>query len=156
MTRAMRHVRGWLIAAGVLFVLPGASSAQQLDLSISPAAITFPPADPDTVPIVTSAPVTMTYRVRGSKGSWLLTVLASGDLIAGTATIDISNVSWVATPAPPMQSGTLSKTIAQVVASGPGNVNPAATGTLTFRLANSWTYSSGTYTQTVVFTLSSP
>jgi hypothetical protein len=65
-------------------------------------------------------------------------------------------VSWTATPAPPYQSGTLSKTIAQRVASGTGNVNPAVNGSVTFRLANSWLYSAGNYTQTLVFTLSAP
>ena len=76
--------------------------------------------------------------------------------LAGAARIDISNVTWVATPAPPFQNGTLSKTVAQRVASGTGNVNPARTGSVTFKLANSWTYSTGNYTQTVLFTLSAP
>jgi hypothetical protein len=149
-------VRACLVAAGVLFAMPGLASAQQASLTLVPSAITFPPADPDSFPVVTAAPVTITYLLRGVQGPWQLTVLASGDLTAGTATIVISNVSWVATPTPPLQNGTLSKTIAQVVASGTGQVNPAATGTLTFRLANSWNYSSGTYTQTIVFTLSAP
>lgn len=138
--------------------VPGQAAAQRLDLSVSPTIISFPPADPDAFPVVTSAPVMISYRIRQVQGkeSWQLTVLSSGDLLAGGSSVDISNVSWVATPSPPFRSGTLSKTVAQVVASGNGNVNPTTSGSLTFRLANSWTYSTGTYTQTLVFTLSVP
>jgi hypothetical protein len=119
--------------------------------------ITFPSSDPDSVAVVNAPAMTVTYRVRQNGGSpWLMTVLAGGDLIAGAARIDISNVTWTATPAPPFQNGALSKTVAQRVASGTGNVNPAKTGSVTFRLANSWTYSTGNYTQTVLFTLSAP
>lgn len=148
-----------VFAALVLAVLcrPESAAAQKLQLSITPSVITFPSSDPDAVPVILAAPVTITYRVQQNNGgTWSLTVLAAGDLIAGPATVDISNVTWVATPAPPFQNGTLNKTVAQRVASGAGDANPAATGSLTFRLANSWTYSTGTYTQTVLFTLSAP
>jgi hypothetical protein len=146
------------VAGLVALLIPGVASAQRLDLSLSPRVLTFPSADPDTVPVIAAAPVQVTYRVRqNDKGApWSLTVLAGGDLMSGSARIDISNVTWVATPAPPFQSGTLSKTVAQRIASGTGNLNPTATGSVTFRLANSWTYSTGTYSQTVLFTLSVP
>lgn len=153
-----------LVAGVVAGIATGASAQrggppqqqQRLDLSLSPTVISFPPSDPDAFPVVTSAPVTLNYRVRGYDGPWQITALASGDLNAGSSTVDISNVSWVATPAPPFQNGTLSKTVAQIVAAGSGTVNPTASGSLTFRLTNSWTYSTGTYTQTLVFTLSTP
>lgn len=150
-----------LVAAVAALLVTGSPSplaAQILDLALSPRVITFPSSDPDAQPVVDAAPVTVTYRVRQNVASpWSLTVLAGGDLISGPSKVDISNVSWVATPAPPFQNGTLSKTIAQRVASGTGNVaNPNTTGLITFRLANSWTYSTGTYTQTVLFTLSAP
>lgn len=129
----------------------------RLELSISPTVINFPPGDPDLVPQITSVPITVTYRIRQAQGlNWQLTVLASGHLMSGPSTVDITNVTWVATPAPPFRSGTLNHTVAQVMAAGVGNVNPTATGSVTFRLKNSWTYDSGTYTQTVVFTLSTP
>lgn len=134
----------------------GGGTNPQLDLSVSPMSISFPSADPDAVPIVSAAPVVVTVRVRQNQGPWLLTILAGGDLIAGPATVDITNVSWTATPAPPFQNGTLSKTVAQQLASGLDTVNPARNGSVTFRLVNSWTYSAGNYTQTVVFTLSAP
>lgn len=152
----MRTRPALAIAAALLLVVASDAAAQRLDVSLSPTVIVFPPADPDTTPMVMSAPITINYRVRQWSGPWQLTVLASGDLIAGSSTVDISNVSWIASPAPPFQNGTLSKTVAQVVAAGVGNVNPTATGSLTFRLANSWNYSTGAYTQTLVFTLSTP
>lgn len=131
--------------------------AQRLDLSISPAVVTIPSADPDAMPVVSAAPVAVNYRVRQNNNeTWLLTVQANGDLESGGSSIDITAVSWVATPAPPFQNGTLSKIAPQTVATGVGNQASPATGTLTFQLTNSWTYDIGIYTQTLVFTLSTP
>ena len=148
------------LTAALAFLLVTACAvpahAQRLDLSVTPGVISFPSSDPDTTPLVIAAPVQVSYRVRQNNGPWTLTVLAGGDLISGSATVDISNVTWVATPAPPFQNGTLSKTVAQTLASGNGNVNPTGTGSVTFRVVNSWTYTAGTYTQTVTFTLSAP
>jgi hypothetical protein len=144
------------LAAAFGAAVPASGAAQRLDLTVSPANISFPMADPDLAPIVSSTAVQLTYRVRQNTGPWTLTVLALGDLISGVSTVDISNVTWIATPAPPFQNGALSKTVAQRLAGGSGNINPAATGQITFRLANSWTYTAGLYTQTVVFTLSAP
>ena len=128
----------------------------RLELSVSPTSISFPSADPDVAPFSAAPPVVVSIRIRQSSGPWSLTVLANGDLLSGGSTVDISNVTWTATPAPPYQGGTLSKTVAQRMASGTGTVNPAANGSVTFRLANAWTYNAGNYTQTIVFTLSTP
>lgn len=152
-------LRSGLVLAVVLCGLwPGEAAGQRLDVSITPATITFSAADPDAQPVVFSVPVTVAYRVRQNRDNspWTLTVRALGDLNSGPSTVDISNVTWVATPAPPFQNGTLSRTVAQRVASGLGNVNPAAQGQLTFRLANSWSYDAGVYTQVVQFTMTSP
>lgn len=156
MTPGPRLLRGTI--GFVLCVLGAAPAFAQgkLDLSVSPTAITFASADPDVTPSIAAAPVVVSIRVRQNAGPWTVTLLANGDLISGTSTVDITNVTWAATPAPPFQNGTLSKTIAQRLASGAGNQNPALNGSVTFRLANSWTYSAGTYTQTLVFTLSAP
>lgn len=148
--------RAALMLVLACLAIPSTAAAQRLELTVTPGVITFPMSDPDAMPIIASAPVQVTYRVRQNQGSWTLTVLAGGDLNSGSATVDISNVTWVATPAPPFQNGTLSKTVAQTLASGNGNVNPTRTGSVTFRVANSWNYSAGTYTQTVTFTLTSP
>jgi hypothetical protein len=152
-------LRSTLLAVAGLALMASAAAAQpgpKLDISITPVTTTFPLSDPDTVPIVAAAPVQITYRIRQNDGPWTLTVLANGDLLAGPSTVDISNVTWVATPAPPFQNGVLSKTVAQRLASGTGTVNPARQGQVTFRLTNSWNYSAGLYTQTIVFTLTAP
>ena len=150
-----------LIAAVIVFGLaslwPAAASAQRLELSITPSGFSFPSADPDVAPLVSSPALTVRYRVQQNQGAqWRVTVLANGDLQTGGASIPITSVSWVATPAPPFQNGTLSSTVKQLVASGTGNANPARTGTITFRLVNSWTYAAGVYSQSVVFTISAP
>ena len=147
------------LAVAGLALLASAAAAQpgpKLDISITPVTTTFPLSDPDTVPIIAATPIQITYRIRQNDGPWTLTVLANGDLLAGPSSVDISNVTWVATPAPPFQNGVLSKTVAQRLASGTGTVNPAGQGQVTFRLANSWTYTAGLYTQTILFTLTTP
>jgi hypothetical protein len=147
----------FIAAAVVAGATTSVASAQTLDLALTPRVVSFPSSDPDAVPIVAAAPVTINYRIRQNSGApWSLTLLAGGDLISGADQVDISNVTWTATPAPPFQSGTVSKTVAQRIASGSGNVANLSSGSVTFRLANSWTYSTGTYTQTIIFTLSAP
>lgn len=143
-------------AAALVLVWPASAAAQRLELSVSPAAIVFPSADPDVSPTIAAAPVVVGIRIRQSLGPWQLTVLANGDLMSGSDTVDITSVTWTATPVPPFQNGTVSRTVAQRMASGAGTVNPTQNGSVTFRLANSWNYNAGTYTQTLVFTLSAP
>lgn len=152
------RVLPFVCVCSALLLWPARAAAQKLDLSVSPTSVTFASADPDTTPSILAPPIVVSVRVRQNQGNapWQLTVLANGNLISGSQTVDITNVTWTATPAPPYQNGTLSRTVAQRVAAGTGNVNPASDGSLTFRLANSWTYSAGTYTQTIVFTLSAP
>ena len=138
------------------FRAPAASPASigaRSTLSISPTTIPFAAADPPDRHHLAA----VTYRIRQNNfNPWTLSVLAGGDLVSGSATVDISNISWVATPSPPFQSGVMSKTVAQRVASGTGNVSNTSQGQITFRLANSWNYTAGLYTQTVVFTLTAP
>jgi len=130
-------------------------TAQKLTLAVTPSTVSFASADPDTTPTILAAPITVSVRVQSNSGAWHLTVQANGDLLSGGATIDATQVSWTAAP-PPFQNGTLSKVAAQPIASGTGNVNPAINGSVVFRLANSWNYSAGIYSQTIVFTLSAP
>lgn len=143
--------------AGLAACAATSASAQQLDLSVNPSVIVLQAGDPDVMPVVSSTPVAVTYRVRQNGNQpWLLTVQANGDLDSGASTIDISEVSWSAAPAPPFQNGTLSKTNARTIATGVGNVASPSTGAVTFRLTNSWLYDAGIYTQVLVFTLSTP
>ena len=123
-------------------------------LQVQPTTVTFPANDPDAVPVIAAAPIRVSYVAQGSKGNpWTITVRAEGDLIAGAATIAISNISWVATPTPTFRNGTLT-TVAQTLATGTGIA--LERGDVTFRFVNSWNYAVGNYTQTITFTLSSP
>jgi hypothetical protein len=145
------------LAALIGAATPTLAEAQRLDLSITPTNVVFATADPDTVPVISSTVVQISYRIQQNNFQpWMLSVLAGGDLVSGSATVDISNISWVASPSPPFQNGVMSKTVAQRVASGTGNVANPSQGQITFRLANSWNYVPGLYTQTVVFTLTAP
>jgi hypothetical protein len=93
------------------------------------------------------------YKISGAPhGTWTITIQAQSDLLTGLSSIPAGNVSWTATPAP-FTSGTLS-TSAQTLATGAGNVTTIAYANLTFNLKNLWTYATGTYSHTIVFTLS--
>jgi hypothetical protein len=141
-----------LLAASVM--VSARPAAAQL-LQLQPTTISIASADPDTVPLVSASPIRITYIALGQgAGGWTITVEAEGQLVSGASTIPISNVSWVATPTPTFRNGTLS-TAPQVLASGSG-LALLQSGDVTFRLANSWNYNVGTYTQTITFTLSSP
>ncbi len=153
-----RLIRIGFVAA-LLWASAGAASAaaQTLNLSLSSSSIPFASADPDTTPVIDAPVLVVAYRVRqNSDGNWAITLIASGNLSSGASTIPISAVSWTATPAPPFRNGTMSATLEQTLASGSDNVNPPTNGFVTFRLTNSWSYDTGTYTATFTFTLSAP
>lgn len=158
--RAATHRQAtWMVIGGLLCLVAASrpANAQTLSLSLSPSTFFFASADPDTTPSISSGAITVSYRVRNNTGgNWAITLLAGGDLSSGSDAIPAGNVTWTATPAPPFQNGTLSNSVSQTLASGSGNVNPTATGTVTFSLANSWSYNVGIYAQTVVFTLTAP
>jgi hypothetical protein len=128
-----------------------AASAPTATLTLGVGSISFPSASPATTPSIaaTQNPISVTVRTTNTT-TWSLTVLANGDLVAGANTIAISNVTWTATGTG-FVAGTMSKTTAHTVASGAGNVN--RTGRQSYFLANSWTYRTGSYSQTVVYTL---
>lgn len=134
----------WLLAVVGCLATPSALHAQSVTLSLSPTALSFASADPDTTATITGSPaITATYSVSSNAGrSWTITLLAGADLTAGTATIPITNMSWTATGTG-FVAGTMSRTVAQRLASGSGN-RSSSTGTVTFKLANSWSYNVGT------------
>jgi hypothetical protein len=157
MSRRFSPVLAVGAALGFLLLAAPAARAQTLTLTIAPSTIAFANADPDTTPSIDAPSITVTYRVRqNGGGNWRITLLAGGDLTAGSATIPITNVTWTATPAPPFQDGTMSRTLAQTLASGTGNVQNSTTATVVFRLANAWTHNAGTYSASIVFTLTAP
>jgi hypothetical protein len=148
--RAM--VRAITVIAAVFCVVCLAEDrveGQTIILSLGSATVTFPDASPASASSVaaTENPISVSVTVIPSGTNWTLTVLANGDLISGADTIPISNVTWTATGGQ-FVGGTLSKTTSQSVAIGPNN----RSGTLSFFLANSWAYPTGTYTQTITFT----
>ncbi len=123
-------------------------------LSLSSATISFPDADPDTVPTITASqgPITLTAKARTSQnGGVTLTVLASGPLRSGLKTIPESNITWTAAGAG-FTNGTLNAVSAQTVAAWTGS--GVRTGTQTFIFKNLWSYAAGTYTLTMTYTLS--
>jgi hypothetical protein len=140
------------VTAVVTIEAPLASSAQ---LTLNPLAISFPNADPDAVPSISAnIPVQVTANVSTKKNNTAtLTALAQGDLVSGSNTIAISNVTWTASGSG-FSGGTLSKSTAQSVGQWQGS--GTRTGTLNFFLKNSWSYATGNYTQRVTFTLTAP
>ncbi|MDH7499979.1 MAG: hypothetical protein QHH30_06285 [candidate division NC10 bacterium] len=145
-----------IVLALMLWGVQPALAAVKVELGLSRGAINFPDADPDTTPSIPAAenPVLVTVKVSGNAGGdWRLTALASGDLVFGSHTIPISNVSWTAQPLP-FIDGKLDKATPQVMASGTGNAN--STGSLRLFFKNSWSYSTGNYSQVIIFTLSAP
>lgn len=140
----------------MFLVAEPALAAVKVELTLNRTAINFPDADPDAVPSVPASenPMTIRVKVTGNPGgTWKLEVLASGDLVSGSNTIAISNVSWTATPLP-FIDGKLDKATPQVVASGSGNEN--MNGTVRFFFKNSWNYFTGNYSQVIIYTLSAP
>ena len=125
-------------------------------LSFSTNAISFPDANPDLFPQVAAVPaaVTITAKSRASQGGTVtLTVQASDDLRSGLQTISANAITWTGS-GPGFTTGTLSRTSPQIVASWSGS--GVRTGTQSFMFKNLWTYPTGTYTVSLLYTLTSP
>ena len=131
-----------------------ATVASRAELILSPTTINFPDANPTTTPsIPADSTVAVTANVR-TTGTPTLAVLSNGNLISGGDTIAITNVTWTASGAP-FIAGTMNAVTAQdaaTLSAGSGQY----TGTYSYFLANSWSYAIGSYTQTVVYTLTAP
>jgi hypothetical protein len=125
-------------------------------LAFSSSILSFPGADPDTVLQVSavSGPITVTTKARASLGGTVvLTVLATDDLRSGVNVIPVNALTWTAT-GDGFVGGTVSRTAPQTV--GSWNGSGVRTGTQQFLFRNLWTYSTGTYTVTLQYTLSAP
>jgi hypothetical protein len=125
-------------------------------LSLSSTTLSFPDANPDLVPAIpsTGGPITITTKVRATPGTTVtLSVQSSDDLRYGTATIPVSAVRWTAS-GNGFRHGTMNRTVAQTVATWVGS--GARAGTQAYSLTNSWTYATGSYSTTFVYTLSAP
>lgn len=130
-----------------------ANVAALAKLALSPPALFFPDSDPDTVPLVqaSSGPIVITTKARTIPGGRVtLALVASDDLRAGMSTIPVGVLSWTATGSG-FVPGTASKDAAQTV--GSWIDSGTRSGTQNFVLANAWSYAAGTYTVTLVYTL---
>lgn len=135
-----------------------ATVAARAKLTIAPTTINFPDADPDLVspiPATENGSITVLSNIRTtSVGVSSLVCLANGDLIAAGATdIPITNVTWTSSGAGYI-GGTMSNSASQAVGSFTGS--GANVGGFDFFLANSWAYDVGSYSQTVLYTLTTP
>src|SRR4029079_9751071 len=124
--------------------------------SCLPNALSFPDADLDPVPLIAAAggAITITAKARASLSATVtLTVLATDDLRSGVDTIPAAALTWTGSGAG-FVNGTVSRAAPQLVASWTGS--GIRTGTQTYRFQNSWSYRTGTYTVSLVYTLVSP
>jgi hypothetical protein len=126
-------------------------------LTISPGSIVFPDADPSHVPLIpaTDNPVNVTVKIRKEPSTATLATLVCQctPLTSGPDSIPASNITWTAT-GQGFQAGTLNSSLPQQAGSWP--LSGSFSGTFNFYLRNLWTYSVGSYTGTIVYTLAAP
>jgi hypothetical protein len=125
-------------------------------VTFASATVTFANADPDTVPKVAGVPasVAITAKARTTRNAQVtLTVQSTDDLRSGVTVIPASMVTWTATGAG-FVPGTLSRSSAELVGSWTGS--GVRSGSQSFFFENRWTHSPGTYTITLVYTISAP
>lgn len=125
-------------------------------LNLSAFTLAFPDTSPDIAPLVAAAggPLVVTARARATPGATVtLTVQALDDLRSGTDVIPASAVSWTAT-GDGFADGMLSVATAQTIATWPAS--GVHTGQLAFAFENSWAWPTGTFSLTMVFTLTAP
>ncbi len=125
-------------------------------LSLDQTTLTFESADPDVTAslIPTEAPINITAKIRaGSTNGWSLTLAASAanmtDTLGSAATIPVNNLTWTATGGA-FLNGTVSNAAQEVAHE---HVSGQYAGVQTFRMVNSWAYSTGEYTVTLNYTL---
>jgi hypothetical protein len=130
------------------------SATAKLDIPV--ATVTFDDKDPDDFPSIAAneGAISITAKGKTSSGSSItLTLQAANDLTSGSDTIAISNVTWTADGAG-FVAGTMSKASAVSVASWTNS--GSRSGSLTFAMANSWSYKTGNYSIGATYTLTAP
>jgi hypothetical protein len=133
-----------------------ASVSTAAKLNLSTASVSFPDADPDLVPQIPTVggPVLITAKSRANPGMQVvLTVQAADDLRSGVNVIPASNITWTATGGG-FVAGTLNRLAPVTVAVWTGS--GVRSGTQQLYLRNLWTHPTGTYTVSLLYTLSSP
>ena len=165
-----------LLAAVLLATSSVAFALSSMTLTMT-STLTFPSANPDTTPIVTgSASVTATiFIVNPNLEAITLTVQAnSANLVSGGGdTIPVGKMTWDAPSATWVHSRPPQNQATWNAEQGPKAVTTSATTVLTgndgkaksnsdtvtgtvvhdFTFQNSWSYSTGAYTQTLTWTV---
>ena len=125
-------------------------------LLMSSTTLDFPDADPDIVPLVAAVPasISVTAKTRTTRNNQvILTVQPTGDLRSGILTIPAAMLRWTATGTG-FFGGALATGSNETV--GTWTSSGVRTGTQSFLFENRWTHPPGTYSITLVYTLSSP
>lgn len=125
-------------------------------LAFVSTTVSFPSADPDTVPQIAGVPASLdiTAKARTTRDSQItLTVQSTDDLRSGVTVLPASLITWTSTGAG-FVSGTLSSSLAQVVGTWTGS--GVRLGSQSFFFENRWTHPPGTYTITLMYTISAP
>ncbi|HET7698141.1 MAG TPA: hypothetical protein VFK57_20670 [Vicinamibacterales bacterium] len=125
-------------------------------LNLSTASASFPDADPDAIPQIPTAggPILITAKSRATPGMQVvLTLQAADDLRSGVNVIPAANITWTATGAG-FVAGTLSTQAPVTLATWTGSGVRSGSQQLYFR--NLWTHPTGTYTVSLLYTLSAP
>lgn len=161
--RFLAAVMAWTVAAPVARASAQVATATLsanvstvAKLTLSTASASFPDADPDAIPQIPAAggPILITAKSRANPGTQvLLTVQAADDLRSGVNVISASNITWTATGTG-FVAGTLSTVSPVTLAAWTGSGVRAGSQQLYFR--NLWTHPTGTYTVSLVYTLSAP
>ncbi len=165
----MRTVWGGVLTAAAVLLFSGQAFAQATDtanvtvsatvsakakLTVGSATVSFADANPDVTPLLSAAAVSVDVKARTSAaGSVTLTVLAADDLSNGTDAITIDNLTWTVTGTN-FAAGTMSKATAVSVGAWTGSGTQA--GTQTYKLVNSWSYVTGSYSASITYTLTAP
>ena len=157
-----------LVLVGVLLIQGPSSGPQNATVTLSvnlgsharllmsSTTLDFPDADPDLVPLVAAVPtsITVTAKTRTTRNNQvILTVQPTGDLRSGLLTIPASMLRWTANGTG-FVGGALATGSNQTV--GTWTSSGVRTGTQSYLFENRWTHPPGTYSITLVYTLSSP
>ena len=125
-------------------------------VAFASTTLMFPDADPDLVPVITAVPqnIEITAKARTPRNAQVsLTLQAADDLRSGVNTLPASLIRWAATGSG-FVAGTLNRASAQTVATWTGS--GVRNGTQSFAFENKWTHPPGTYSVTLVYTMSTP
>jgi hypothetical protein len=125
-------------------------------VAFATTTLMFPDADPDLVPVVTAVPqnIEITAKARTPRNAQVsLTLQAADDLRSGVNTLPASLIKWAATGTG-FVPGTLNRATAQTVATWTGS--GVRSGTQNFAFENKWTHPPGTYSVTLIYTMSTP